>query len=131
MANYAFLSLLDIAYRAIQPLFYSMPLELGGLGQPPARIGILLASFGVMNGTIQAIYFPRLVRRWGQKGLFMTGMAMFVALFTLFPIINGVARAQGLSYWVWGLAFVQLMLGVICDMGYGEYDPQPLPHKAK
>ena len=27
--NYAFLSLVDIAYRAIQPLFFSTPIELG------------------------------------------------------------------------------------------------------
>ncbi|KAJ3557587.1 hypothetical protein NM688_g1389 [Phlebia brevispora] len=118
VANYAFLSLLDIAYRAIQPLFYSTPIDLGGLGQSPALIGILLASFGIMNGTIQAIYFPRLVESWGPKRVFMTGMAMFCTLFIIFPITNGVARRSGLSYLVWALVFLQLLLGIICDMAY-------------
>lgn len=31
-ANYASLSLMDIAYRAVQPLFFSTPIEMGGLG---------------------------------------------------------------------------------------------------
>jgi hypothetical protein len=37
--NYALLSLVDIGYRAIQPLFYSTPRELGGLGLAPSEIG--------------------------------------------------------------------------------------------
>ena len=127
VANYAFLCLLDIAYRAIQPLFYSMPLELGGLGQSPARIGILLATFGIMNGTLQAIWFPRLVEGWGQKRLFMTGMAMFGMLFAFFPLINEIARTQGISFWVYVLVIVQLLLSIICDMAYGEQSPRFLP----
>lgn len=121
VANYALLSLLDIAYRAIQPLFYSTPIELGGLGQTPARIGILLALFGIMNGTVQALYFPTLIERWGPKRVFMTGMAMFSALFVLYPLINSIARENGMTPTVWVLAITQLIICIMCDMAYGTY----------
>ena len=120
VANYALLSLLDIAYRAIQPLFYSTPIEFGGLAQSPARIGILLSSFGVMNGIVQAIYFPVLIEKWGPKRVFVTGMAMFNVLFIMYPIINGLARRTGLSTTVWILVFAQLAMSIICDMAYGK-----------
>jgi MFS family permease len=37
--NYAALSLVDIAYRGVQPLFFSTPRSLGGLGLSPPEIG--------------------------------------------------------------------------------------------
>lgn len=37
--NYALLSLVDISYRGVQPIFYSTPVELGGLGLTPSQIG--------------------------------------------------------------------------------------------
>lgn len=52
-SNYAFLSLVDIALRAIHPVFLATPIELGGLGLPTVRIGNLLSVFGVLNGIFQ------------------------------------------------------------------------------
>lgn len=51
--NYATLSLIDIAFRSIQPVFLSTPIEMGGLGLQPATIGNLLSVFGVLNGIVQ------------------------------------------------------------------------------
>lgn len=119
VTNYALLSFIDISFRATQPLFYSMPIELGGLGQSPAQIGTLLAAFGLMNGTVQALWFPTLVARWGPKRVFMAGMAAFIPLFILYPIINSVARRIGLSPLVWVIVFLQLASSVLCDMAYG------------
>ena len=116
--NYALLSFIDISYRAIQPLFYSTPVELGGLGQSPAQIGMLLAAFGIMNGTVQAFYFPALIDRWGPKRLFMTGMTTFIPLFVLYPIISFMSQAS--SSLVWVVVFLQLALGILSDMAYGE-----------
>lgn len=68
--NYATLSLVDIAYRAIQPVFLSTPIELGGLGLRPSAIGNILSVFGVLNGVVQVrlLYFFDSVRggdhRW-------------------------------------------------------------------
>ncbi|KAI0649187.1 MFS general substrate transporter [Trametes meyenii] len=119
IANYAGLAFLEIAFRAIQPLFFSTPIELGGLGLPPSTIGLILGSFGIMDGVFQALFFAKFVGRWGQKRVFQTGMAMFLPLFVLYPAINIVARTHGISPLVWALIIVQLALTVIMDMAYG------------
>ncbi|PCH42368.1 MFS general substrate transporter [Wolfiporia cocos MD-104 SS10] len=120
VANYGCLALLDIAYRAIQPLFYSTPIALGGLGLSPARIGAVLGAFGLMNGVFQAMFFARVVRRFGPKAVFMTGMAVFIPLYVLFPVINALARSAGMiTPLVWAIVFLQLGISVIMDMSYG------------
>ena len=48
--NYAFLSLVDIASRAIQQVFLSTSIELGGLSLPPATIGKIFSIFGIFTG---------------------------------------------------------------------------------
>ncbi len=127
IANYAALAFMEIAYRAIQPLFFSTPVELGGLGLPPSTIGIILGSFGVMDGVFQALFFAKFVGWWGQKRVFQVGMSMFIPLFLLYPAINILAKANGMSSLVWALIFLQLALLVIMDMAYGEPERSPLP----
>lgn len=121
VANYALLAVLDIAYRAVQPLFFSTPIALGGLGQPPARIGVMLATLGVGSGVFQATCFPKLIDRFGPRRLFLLGMFMFGVLYALFPVINHVAARDGVTLLVWVLVAIQLSLSVACDMAYGEH----------
>lgn len=45
VANYGALSLLDIAFSALLPLFYASPVEAGGLGFSPSKIGLILGCF--------------------------------------------------------------------------------------
>lgn len=122
IACYALLALLDIAFRAMVPLFYSTPIEFGGLGQSPVWIGSMISVFGIMNGAVQAFLFPVLIECWGPRRVFIAGMAMFAVLFTIFPIINAVARASGISTPVIILVIGQLALSIICDMAYGMPD---------
>lgn len=121
VANYALLAMLDIAFRAIQPLFYSTPVHLGGLGQTPARIGTTLAAFGVINGVFQALFFAKLIKLLGPRRLFLVGLGMYIALFGMFPVINGVVRDEGMSVRAWCLIMFQLCLVISCDMAYGEF----------
>ncbi|KAI9454533.1 MFS general substrate transporter [Lactarius psammicola] len=51
--NYAILALVDIAYRAMQPLFFSTPVSNGGLGLAPPAIGRILTYFGILNAIFQ------------------------------------------------------------------------------
>ena len=118
--NYACLALLEMAFRAIQPLFFATPIEFGGLGLPPSTIGIILGSFGIMDGVFQALFFAKSVDRWGPKRVFQVGMLMLVFLFPIFPVANVVARTQGISGTVWALVVAQLALSVIMDMAYGN-----------
>ncbi|KAI0359917.1 MFS general substrate transporter [Trametes cingulata] len=119
ITNYASLAFLEIAYRAIQPLFFSTPVELGGLGLPPSTIGIILGSFGIMDGVFQALYFAKFVEWWGQKRVFQLGMSMFIPLYLLFPLMNIIAKGSGSSAMLWALIILQLALSVVMDMAYG------------
>jgi hypothetical protein len=66
-SNYAFVSLVDISFRAIQPLFLSTPIELGGLGLSPFTIGTILSVFGVLNGFCQIFFFPSIHKRGARR----------------------------------------------------------------
>ncbi|KAG1750088.1 major facilitator superfamily domain-containing protein [Suillus lakei] len=116
--NYAALSLLDIAFRAVQPLFLATPLELGGLGLDPPRIGNILAIYGVANGLFQIFFFADLHDRFGSKAIYSVSMAAGIPMIITFPILNAVARVQGLSPMVWAIVGLQLALSVILNLGF-------------
>ena len=118
--NYAFLSLVDIAFRAIQPLFYSTPIELGGLGMPPSTIGKILSVYGILNGMIQVLFFARIHDYWGSKKVFTVGMASAFPAFATFPLISYIAKTQGLSTMVWILVAFQILISIGLNLSYGE-----------
>ncbi|TRM65076.1 major facilitator superfamily domain-containing protein [Schizophyllum amplum] len=117
--NYAFLSLVDISYRAIQPLFFSTPVALGGLGLPPSQIGTILSVFGVLNGIFQIFFFARIHDHFGSKKTFTVGIASCLPIFALFPLINLYAKAEGYSLMVWVLVGLQIVLSLLVSLSYG------------
>lgn len=119
-SNYAFLSLVDIAFRAIQPLFLSTPIDLGGLGLPPAKIGNILSIYGVFNGIFQVFFFARIHDRWGSRRVFMAGIALAIPMFAAYPVINTMARAQGLTNLVWAVVAFQTLISISLSLCYGK-----------
>jgi Na+/melibiose symporter-like transporter len=117
--NYASLSLVDISFRAIQPLFLSTPIHLGGLGLPPATIGKLLSIYGILNGVFQVFFFARITDRWGSKKVFFLGIASGIPAFALFPVINYLARHQGYSTAVWIAVGFQIAVSITLTFCYG------------
>jgi hypothetical protein len=118
--NYATLSLVDISFRAIQPLFLSTPIHLGGLGLPPSTIGNLLSIFGVLNGVFQVFFFAQINDRWGSKRVFIAGIVAALPVFASFPVINYLARTQGYSLMVWTAVGFQIVTSVAISISYGE-----------
>ena len=123
-ANYAFLALVDISFRALQPVFLSTPIELGGLGLDPPVIGTVIAFFSILNGLATVCLFSRLTDYFGAKKLYVMGTAATIPCFILFPVISYLARLSaeqsgGLGTEVWVAVFVQLVLSVIFYLGYG------------
>ncbi|KAG1856207.1 MFS multidrug-resistance DHA1 sub-family [Suillus tomentosus] len=116
--NYAALSLLDIAFRDVQPLFFATPIELGGLGLDPPRIGNILALYGVINGLFQILFFADLHDRFGSKIIYSAAMAAGVPMIVIFPILNAVARVQGLSFTLWAIVGLQLAFSMILNLAY-------------
>ncbi|KAH9856495.1 MFS general substrate transporter [Lenzites betulinus] len=117
--NYAFLAIVDMTLRAIQPVFYSTPIALGGLGLSPQRIGLIISLCGVTNGVVQIGLFGRVHDRFGTKRVFLAGVASMLPVFVLFPVINELARLEGLSVTVWALVIGQALLGIVNSFSYG------------
>ncbi|KAF5327853.1 hypothetical protein D9619_004779 [Psilocybe cf. subviscida] len=117
--NYATLSLVDTSFRAIQPVFLSTPIHLGGLGLPPSTIGNLLSIFGVLNGVFQVFFFAQIHDRWGSKRVFIAGIAAALPAFASFPVINYLARAQGYSMMVWTAVGFQILTSVALGLSHG------------
>jgi hypothetical protein len=120
IANYWALAFLGIAYATLLPLFYSTPIEYGGLGLPPLMIGLCLGCYQLLNGLFQAFFFTTFIRIWGPKRVFMSSMTAFIPIFAMFPVIQLFARQWGLSAFIWVLVGVQLFLGIIMRMSYSE-----------
>lgn len=118
--NNATLSLVDIAFRAIHPLFLATPIEFGGLGLPPSTIGKILSFSGILNGVFQLFFFAKIHDRWGSKRTFITGIAFLFPSFALFPIINLLARNQGYSSAVWFAVIVQVMASIVLGISFGK-----------
>ncbi|KAG2145386.1 major facilitator superfamily domain-containing protein [Suillus bovinus] len=116
--NYAALSFLDIAFRAVQPVFFATPVELGGLGLDPPRIGNILAIYGVINGLFQIFFFADLHDRFGSKIIYSVSMAAGIPMILTLPILNAVARVHGLSLTVWAIVGLQLVLSMILNLAY-------------
>lgn len=130
--NYAFLSLVDIAFRAIQPVFLSTPIKLGGLGLDPARIGSILSVFGILNGFFQVFFFAAINNRLGSKKTFILGIASAVPLFTCYPLMSVLAQKYGLNLAVWILVYAQIVLSIGMSLSYGEFlsfSPRPFSER--
>ncbi|KAF9223267.1 MFS general substrate transporter [Gyrodon lividus] len=118
IACYGSLAILEISMFALQPLFYSTPIENGGLGFTPVMIGFWMSGLGVANGIIQAFFFAPIFSRLGPKTLFRMGYAAFVVIFGLFPIIHMIAWRHGIIWSVWVLLSCQLFLSVLQSMSF-------------
>jgi hypothetical protein len=120
VTNYATLSLVDISYRAVHPLFFSTPISRGGLGLDPPSIGKILACFGVLNGIFQVTCFARAHALCGIKRLFVGGLCCSVPMFALFPVMNAIARAYGLGLAVYSALALQIVFSLGLSSCYGK-----------
>ena len=117
--NYAFLALIEIAFRAIQPVFLSTPVALGGLGFSPSVIGNILSTYGVLNGIFQVFFFAKIIKHWGTKKTYLVGLVLALPAFALFPILSLLARKEGLSRPVWALVMVHTVTPIGMNLAYG------------
>jgi len=121
-ANYSFVALIDISFRTLQPVFFSTPIALGGLGLDPPVIGTIMAFSGALNGAFTIFFFSRMTDYFGVKLVYLMGMAAAVPCFSLFPILNllarnSIERSGGLGLEVWvavGLQVVMVVLNSMC-----------------
>jgi hypothetical protein len=111
------LTLLDMSAMALVPLVWSMLIDLGGLNLSPASISMWLSGYGCMNGILQFIFFPRIVRCLGPARTVLTSMAAYVITYTMFPFENLVARYtscghDGPNVTIWLLILLQHLVNL-------------------
>jgi hypothetical protein len=119
IANYASVAFLEIMLSALLPLFFAMPVEIGGLGFDPPTIGFILGAYGIAAGLFNVLCFVKIVRLFGVKWSFVGGVSLFLPMFTLMPIINLCARTWGVGTLVWTLVLVELSLMVLMETAFG------------
>ncbi|KIJ14374.1 hypothetical protein PAXINDRAFT_169773 [Paxillus involutus ATCC 200175] len=116
IACYASFAILQVALIALQALFYSTPIEHGGLGFTPATSGIWMSCQGAASGIIQAFFFAPLTSKLGVKTLYRISHGAYTLSFGLFPIIHMIAWRSGIVWSVWALLACQLFLFVVQNM---------------
>lgn len=122
IANYFILAFLSIAVESLLPLFYHMPIPMGGLDLDPIAIGYLMGMYGAGTGLLQFLFFARIVRRYGTRRVFILSLSMFIPIFAMFPAISVVAKAYGVDCWaVWMLVRLMLFLLFFVDTAYGLF----------
>jgi len=122
IANYGTLGLVEIGVLVLLPLFYSSPIEIGGLGLSPSIIGIFLAVFGIVDGSVQALFATKIIEWIGAKKVFCWAVLCFYPLVLLFPIMSAVVIAEGkVGPITWTLLVVQLVLLVLMDLSYSAF----------
>ncbi|KAG5353035.1 hypothetical protein C0989_011003 [Termitomyces sp. Mn162] len=121
ITNYTSVALLNIALDALLPLFLAMPLSAGGLGFAPHTIGYIIGSYGAFSGILQALLFPTFVRIAGVRRVFITGVAVFLPIFALFPIMSLNAREFGVNAFTWISIGSIIGLMTLMDMSYGKF----------
>ena len=122
IVNYALLAFLDIALVTLLPLFFSTPTYLGGLGFTPSTIGSWLATFAVINGSLQALLFARIVNWLGPKRLFCFSVSCFTPVMIAFPVLSWLVHTRGNSDFAITLTLLgQLAAIVIWSLAYSAY----------
>lgn len=115
---YAFFALTDIAVRTVLPVYFAIPIEMGGLGLDPSAIGTILALLGLTNGVSQSLLFAPLHDRLGPKNLYLAGTFLYLPAIALFPVTTWVARERGLDSLVWALVGAQMVLCVLSSFSF-------------
>jgi hypothetical protein len=113
------IAFLNIALNALMPLFFAMPVDLGGLGFNPPLIGYIIGSYGVFTGLFQAICFSKIVGILGERSLFLIGSWAYLPVFMAFPIMSLYAQRFGVTFVIWILVSMIIVLMAFMDMAFG------------
>ncbi|KIJ65162.1 hypothetical protein HYDPIDRAFT_131492 [Hydnomerulius pinastri MD-312] len=117
--SYASFSLIEMAFRAVIPVFYATPVEMGGLDLDPPAIGTILSLLGLSGGVLQWIFFAPMHDWLGAKNMFLVTTSACLPMVGLFPAINAVAREQGVGGAVYFLVGLQMALFVLASFAFG------------
>ncbi|KAG6810468.1 hypothetical protein H0H92_011732 [Tricholoma furcatifolium] len=130
---YAFVALLEVSYRALQPVFFATPIDFGGLDLSPPSIGNILSLSGAFVGLSQILVFPFIHRLLGDKSAFIVAVTATIPLFLTFPAAHRLVKKQGFTWPVWLIITIQSMLPLGFGLAFGSifiYITAAAPNKA-
>ncbi|KAF8875928.1 major facilitator superfamily domain-containing protein [Infundibulicybe gibba] len=104
ISNYMALAFLDIMLNALLPLFFAMPIHIGGLGFKPSTIGYIMGLYGLAL--------------W-RTARFPGGIMLFMPMFLLFPVMSLIARRSGVNFAVKLIIALLLSLMGFMEMAFG------------
>lgn len=120
LLNHIFLTFLDMCHFTLIPLVYSTPVQFGGLGLDPFRIGAILGTFGLVNSIMQANLLGRFIKKYGARRLYGATFSCILGCFTMYPIMHFFAqRANGVDGFVIASIVIQLSFQSMIYMAYG------------
>ncbi|KAJ6540829.1 major facilitator superfamily domain-containing protein [Mycena vulgaris] len=119
IANYAALELLYISFNVLLTLFLAMPIAVGGLGLPPATIGLIMSMYSAATALFQVLFCAKLIQRFGAARAFIVGISMCLPIFALLPLISIIVQRTGLTPVVWILVGCVLGLGALMATSFG------------
>ena len=122
VANYGMIGLLEMMAGALIPLVWSTPVEFGGLSMSPASLGLWMAGYGFLNGIVQFVAFPPVVRRLGLRLVFIASVFCFFPIYLIFPFENLAIQLSsgGMNPAAALLIVLQLSALSFADMGFSE-----------
>ncbi|KIK66115.1 hypothetical protein GYMLUDRAFT_158193 [Collybiopsis luxurians FD-317 M1] len=121
IASYTFLAFLDIALRALQPLFLTASPSFGGLGFSVPLVGTCLAAFFIASGIYQALAFAPMYDWMGPKRIYIVSMWVFIPIYVLFPMMRAsLGEGEVANIVTWVELALQIVLYIIMDMGFSS-----------
>lgn len=122
LGNFGILLFTETSYLVLIPLMYTTSIPNGGLGFTPFEVGTILGVWGVCNFLYQAFVVSRVIRRFGPKKVHIFGYTCHLIGFSMYIVLNMVARARGGVDWiVWALIVVQFACcNTMIYMSFGE-----------
>jgi len=119
IANYSMYGILYTSQDAMLPLFFAIPVELGGLGLDPVHVGYILGSYRACAALFFVGLCSRLIQHFGPRRAWSISILCHVLIWMILPIANMFARAN-VAFGVWacvallGLTTMCLEMGGVC-----------------
>jgi len=99
--NFLTLDFLNTCLGVLMTLFFSMAVDVGGLGLDIVRIGYILSGYRAFTAFFMATVCPRIIQSFGERYAFIAAIYGILISTILFPIIALSTHHFGLSMSVW------------------------------